>query len=91
MSNSSLAVNHGIGIEGRVRAIIAGVLCVDESVVVSGARFREDLGADSLDLCELIIAFSEVFTAEIQDDKVQQIQTVGEVVAYLEQNVGSRA
>jgi acyl carrier protein len=87
MSNSSFTVNHGVGIEATVRSIVADVLCVDESIIVSDARFREDLGADSLDLCELIIAFSEVFTAEIQDHKVQQIQTVGEVVAYLEQHI----
>jgi acyl carrier protein len=87
MNNSSFTVNHGVGIEGTVRSIVADVLCVDESIIVSGARFREDLGADSLDLCELIIAFSEVFTAEIQDHKVQQIETVGEVVAYLEQQI----
>ena len=67
MSNFSFTVYIGVGIEATVRSIVADVLCVDESIIVSGARFREDLGADSLDLCELITAFSEIFTAEIQD------------------------
>jgi len=57
---------------------------VDESKVVPEARFREDLGADSLDLVELIMAFEEEFGGQISDEEAQGIKTVGEAVAYLE-------
>jgi acyl carrier protein len=49
------------------------------------ARFREDLGADSLDLVELIMAFEEKFTAEISDEDAQKITTVGEAVRYIDE------
>nr|MBC7246092.1 acyl carrier protein [Chloroflexota bacterium] len=68
----------------RVKKIIVEQLGVDESKVVPEARFREDLGADSLDLVELIMAFEEEFGGTISDEEAQQIKTVGEAVAYLE-------
>lgn len=68
----------------RVKKIITEQLGVDESKVVPEARFREDLGADSLDLVELIMAFEEEFGGEISDEEAQGIKTVGEAVAYLE-------
>jgi acyl carrier protein len=68
----------------RVKKIIVDQLGVDESKVVPEARFREDLGADSLDLVELIMAFEEEFGGEISDEEAQKIKTVGEAVAYLE-------
>ena len=67
----------------RVKKIIVEQLGVDESKVVPEARFREELGADSLDLVELIMAFEEEFGGEISDDEAQGIKTVGEVAAYL--------
>ena len=67
----------------RVKKIVMEQLGVEESKVKSEARFREDLGADSLDLVELIMAFEEEFGGEISDDEAQGIKTVGEVVAYL--------
>ncbi len=68
----------------RVKKIIVEQLGVDESKVVPEARFREDLGADSLDLVELIMAFEEEFGGEISDEEAQGITTVGEAVSYLE-------
>ncbi|MFQ5854562.1 MAG: acyl carrier protein [Anaerolineae bacterium] len=71
----------------RVRAIIVEQLGVDESEVIPSASFREDLEADSLDLVELIMAFEEEFGGEISDEQAQEIQTVGEAVAYVEQHM----
>lgn len=68
----------------RVKKIIVDQLGVDEAKVVPEARFREDLGADSLDLVELIMAFEEEFGGEISDEEAQGIKTVGQAIAYLE-------
>ncbi|MCJ7724649.1 MAG: acyl carrier protein [Anaerolineales bacterium] len=67
-----------------IKAIIVDLLGVDESKVVSEARFREDLEADSLDLVELIMAFEDKFGAEISDEDAQKITTVGEAVKYID-------
>lgn len=67
----------------RVRAIIVDQLGVDESEVTMDASFRDDLGADSLDLVELIMAFEEEFGGEISDEEAQKITTVGEAVNFL--------
>ena len=69
--------------EERVRAIIVDLLGVDEDQVVTAARFREDLEADSLDLVELIMAFEEEFAGEISDEEAQKITAVGEAVTYI--------
>ena len=68
----------------RVAKIIVEQLGVDPAKIVPEARFREDLGADSLDLVELIMAFEETFGGEISDEEAQSIKTVGEAVTYLE-------
>jgi acyl carrier protein len=68
----------------RVTKIIVDLLGVDESKVVTDARFREELEADSLDLVELIMAFEDEFGGEISDEEAQKITTVGEAVSYLE-------
>jgi acyl carrier protein len=73
--------------EARVQAIIVDLLGVDEDKVVPSARFREDLEADSLDLVELIMAFEEEFEGEISDEEAQQITTVGEAVAYVDERM----
>lgn len=70
-------------IEERVRGIVVDVLGVDEDRVVSDARFREDLEADSLDLVELIMQFEEEFGGEISDEDAQKIETVGQAVSYI--------
>lgn len=68
----------------QVKAIIVDKLGVDESKVISTARFREDLDADSLDLVELIMEFEEKFGGEISDEEAQKITTVGEAVSFLD-------
>ncbi len=68
----------------RVTAIIVDLLGVEESDVVTAARFREELEADSLDLVELIMAFEEEFNGEISDEEAQKITTVGEAVTYID-------
>jgi acyl carrier protein len=73
--------------EERVRGIIVELLGVDESKVVSPARFREDLEADSLDLVELIMAFEEEFGGEISDEEAQKITTVGQAVEYIDKHM----
>jgi acyl carrier protein len=71
----------------RVRGIIVDLLGVEPEKVTPEARFREDLEADSLDLVELVMAFEEEFGGEISDEDVQQITTVGEVIAYIEERM----
>ena len=70
-----------------VKAIIVEVLGVDPEKVTPEASFREDLEADSLDLVELIMAFEDKFGGEIPDEDAQQLTTVGEAVAYVEQRM----
>ncbi len=70
--------------EERVRDIIVELLGVEPSRVVTNARFREDLEADSLDLVELIMAIEEEFGGEISDEEAQKITTVGEAVTYID-------
>ncbi|MCC6956515.1 MAG: acyl carrier protein [Anaerolineales bacterium] len=69
---------------GEIKEVIVELLNVDEGKVVSEARFREDLEADSLDLVELIMAFEDKFGGEISDEDAQKITTVGEAVAYID-------
>ncbi|HEY44355.1 MAG TPA: acyl carrier protein [Anaerolineae bacterium] len=68
----------------QVKTVIVELLSIDEEKVTPDARFREDLEADSLDLVELIMAFEEKFGGEISDEDAQKINTVGDVVAYIE-------
>lgn len=68
----------------RVKAIIVDHLDVDDAAVTMEASFRDDLNADSLDLVELIMAFEEEFGSDISDEEAQSLQSVGDVVSYLE-------
>ncbi len=68
----------------EIKTVIVELLGVEEAKVVSTARFREDLEADSLDLVELIMAFEEKFGGEISDEDAQKITTVGEAVSYVD-------
>jgi acyl carrier protein len=75
-------------IEERVTAIVVDVLGVDESRVTAEASFRDDLEADSLDLVELIMQFEEEFESEISDEDAQKIETVGQIIDYIQARMG---
>jgi len=68
----------------RIKKIIAGQLIVDESKITENSSFVDDLGADSLDIFELIMAFEEEFDLEIPDKDAEKIKTVGDVIKYLD-------
>lgn len=68
----------------RVKKIVVDHLNVDADKVVEGASFIEDLGADSLDTVELVMAFEEEFGIEIPDDAAESIVTVGDAVKYID-------
>ena len=70
----------------RVKQIIVEKLGVEESEVTPEANFQNDLGADSLDTVELIMEFEKEFNLSIPDDQAENIGTVGQAVAYLEEN-----
>ena len=74
-------------IESKVKAIIVDKLGVEESEVKPEASFTNDLGADSLDTVELIMEFEKEFGITIPEDKSEKISTVGDAIAYIEENV----
>ena len=67
----------------KIKSIVADQLGVDESQVTEDASFVDDLGADSLDTVELIMAFEEEFDVEIPDEDAQKIKTVKDVIEYI--------
>ena len=73
-------------IESKVKEIIADKLGVDEADVQPEASFTNDLGADSLDTVELIMEFEKSFNITIPDDQAEKIATVGDAIAYIEEN-----
>ncbi len=71
----------------KVKKIIAEHLGIDDmEKITNDAKFIDDLGADSLDTVELVMAFEEAFDVEIPDDKAETILTVGDAIAHLESN-----
>jgi len=70
----------------RVKQIVVDQLGVDEEEVTEKASFVDDLGADSLDIVELIMAFEEEFEMEIPDEEAEKIVTVGDAVRYIKEN-----
>jgi acyl carrier protein len=73
-------------VEERVKQIIVEQLGVDEGEVTPSASFVDDLGADSLDIVELVMAFEEAFGIEIPDEDAEKITTVKDAVAYIEKH-----
>ncbi|HUP46201.1 MAG TPA: acyl carrier protein [Thermoanaerobaculia bacterium] len=73
-----------MSVEDRVKSIIVEQLGVDAEEVTAEASFVEDLGADSLDTVELIMAFEEEFGVEISDDEAEKIRKVKDAVEYIE-------
>lgn len=72
----------------RVKKIVVEHLGVDESKVSDNASFIDDLGADSLDTVELVMAFEEEFGCEIPDDAAEKILTVKDAISYIEESAG---
>lgn len=70
-------------IEERVKKIITEQLAVDSAEVTEKAQFVQDLGADSLDTVELVMALEEEFDIEIPDEDAEKIKTVGEAISYI--------
>jgi acyl carrier protein len=70
-------------VEERVKQIIVEQLGTDEAEVTSSASFVDDLGADSLDTVELVMAFEEAFNIEIPDEQAEKIRTVKDAVDYV--------
>jgi len=76
-------------LEDRVTAIIVEQLGVAREEVVPEASFTDDLGADSLDIVELVMAMEEEFDVEIPDDDAEKIQTIGDAVSYLKEKLAA--
>ena len=70
----------------RIRKIIADQLGADEEEITMDSTFIEDLGADSLDVVELVMAIEDEFDMEIDEDEAEDISTVGDVVDYIKTN-----
>jgi acyl carrier protein len=73
----------------QIKKIVVDLLGVEPDKVTPDADFREDLGADSLDLVELIMEFEEQFGGTITDEEAQKIKTVGQAVEYAEQRLAA--
>ena len=73
-------------IKGKIKKIVADHLGIEEEKVTEEASFIDDLGADSLDTVELVMAFEEEFGVEIPDDAAESIQTFGDAVKYISDN-----
>ena len=71
-------------IKGKIKKIVADHLGIEEEKVTEEASFIDDLGADSLDTVELVMAFEEAFDVEIPDEKAETILTVGDAISHLE-------
>lgn len=73
-------------IEEKVKDIIVDQLGVNPEQVTPNASFIEDLGADSLDTVELVMAFEDVFSVEVPDEEAEKLQKVSDVIKYIEEN-----
>ena len=77
-------------VDERVKQIIVEQLGVDETQVDNNASFVEDLGADSLDIVELVMAFEEAFEIEIPDEDAEKIATVKDAIDYIESRTAAK-
>lgn len=78
------------GIEDKVKDIIAEELGVERPKLTDDASFMEDLGADSLDQVELVMAFEKEFDIDIPDEEAEKLRTVGDALKYLHEKMGSK-
>ena len=74
-------------VQEKVKSIIVDQLGVNEGEVTPAASFVDDLGADSLDIIELVMAFEEAFSIEIPDEDAEKIKTVKDAIDYVESHV----
>jgi acyl carrier protein len=75
-------------VEEKVKDIIVEELGVEREKLTSDASFMEDLGADSLDTVELVMAFEKEFDIDIPDEEAEKLRTVGDAMSYLHQKIG---
>jgi acyl carrier protein len=73
----------------KVKELVAQQLGVNEEQVTDEASFKDDLGADSLDIVELVMAFEEEFNIDIPDEDAEKVTTVGHAVSYIEAKQGN--
>ncbi len=76
-------------LEDKVKDIIVEELGVERDKLTDGASFMEDLGADSLDTVELVMAFEKEFDIDIPDEEAEKLRTVGDALKYLHEKMGS--
>lgn len=76
-------------LEARVKKIIVEQLSVEEDAVKSEAKFVDDLGADSLDIVELVMEFEKEFNIDIPDEDAEKLRTVGDALGYLKEKVSA--
>ncbi len=74
----------------KVKDIIAEELGVEREKLTEAASFMEDLGADSLDTVELVMAFEKEFDIDIPDEEAEKLKTVGDALKYLQEKIGSK-
>ena len=79
------------GVEEKVKQVIVEQLGVDEAEVTPNAHFIDDLGADSLDIVELVMALEETFEIQIPDEEAEKIHTVKDAVDYIQSHAKSSA
>jgi len=77
-------------LENKVKDIIAEELGVEREKLSNEASFMEDLGADSLDTVELVMAFEKEFDIDIPDEEAEKLRTVGDAMAYLHKRMGEK-
>ncbi len=78
-----------MSVEDRIKGLIVDQLGVSGDEIVPEASFIDDLGADSLDIVELVMAMEEVFDVEIPDDDAEKIQTIGDAISYLKEKLAA--
>jgi acyl carrier protein len=85
-----LSEGPSVSVEQKVIEIVCEHLAVNKEQVTRATNFIEDIGADSLDIVELIMELEEEFDIQIPDDQAEKIKTVGEAIDYIEREIGKR-